>query len=129
MNPFTPAYLPYYATPYEMNPYNIFGVYCREHGYTNSNEWFPCVVSRQCQRLSGNLLIEVDETNLVPGQDLTVIPKSFEDRVVLLDRESLNKKFPNVSMRICRCLIKLEFLQMNLLVFLVYLGQTGTGCR
>ena len=26
MNPFTPAYIPYFAAPYEMNPYSIFGV-------------------------------------------------------------------------------------------------------
>ena len=26
MNPFTPTYLPYYAVPYEVNPYSFFGV-------------------------------------------------------------------------------------------------------
>ena len=34
--------------------------------------------------LSGNLIIEVDETNLVPGQDLSVYPgKVFRGRAVL----------------------------------------------
>ena len=26
MNPFTPAYIPYFVAPYEMNPYSIFGI-------------------------------------------------------------------------------------------------------
>ena len=26
MNPFTPAILPYYAVPFEVNPYSFFGV-------------------------------------------------------------------------------------------------------
>ena len=44
--------------------------------------------------LSGNLLIEVDETNLVPGQDLSVYPgKVFRRQGVLQVKLSLVQSF------------------------------------
>ncbi len=73
MNPFTPAYIPYFAAPYEMNPYSIFGVGIAENmddTQTLMNGFMRMAVDNAA--LSGNLLIEVDETNLVPGQDLSV---------------------------------------------------------
>jgi hypothetical protein len=48
--------------------------------------------------LSGNLLIEVDETNLVPGQDLTVHPgKVFRRQGGAPGQAIFGTKFPNVS--------------------------------
>ena len=73
MNPFTPAYIPYFAAPYEMNPYSIFGVGIAENmddTQTLMNGFMRMAVDNAA--LSGNLLIEIDETNLVPGQDLSV---------------------------------------------------------
>ena len=75
MNPFTPAYIPYFAAPYEMNPYSIFGVGIAENmddTQTLMNGFMRMAVDNAA--LSGNLLIEIDETNLVPGQDLSVYP-------------------------------------------------------
>ena len=48
--------------------------------------------------LSGNLLIEVDETNLVPGQDLQVYPgKVFRRQSGAPGQAIFGTKFPNVS--------------------------------
>jgi len=99
MNPFTPAYLPYYATPYEMNPYSIFGVGIAENmddTQTLMNGFMRMSVDNAA--LSGNLLIEVDETNLVPGQDLSVYPgKVFRRQGGAPGQGIFGTKFPNVS--------------------------------
>jgi hypothetical protein len=48
--------------------------------------------------LSGNLLIEVDETNLVPGQDLSVYPgKIFRRQGGAPGQAIFGTKYPNVS--------------------------------
>jgi hypothetical protein len=48
--------------------------------------------------LSGNLLIEVDETNLVPGQDLSVYPgKIFRRQGGAPGQAIFGTKFPNVA--------------------------------
>jgi hypothetical protein len=48
--------------------------------------------------LSGNLLIEVDETNLVPGQDLSVYPgKVFRRQGGAPGQAVFGTKFPNVA--------------------------------
>jgi len=48
--------------------------------------------------LSGNLLIEVDETNLVPGQDLSVYPgKVFRRQGGAPGQALFGTKYPNVS--------------------------------
>tara|TARA_Y100001938_G_scaffold49563_1_gene69072 strand:- start:311 stop:1138 length:828 start_codon:yes stop_codon:yes gene_type:complete len=48
--------------------------------------------------LSGNLIIEVDETNLVPGQDLSVYPgKVFRRQGGAPGQAIFGTKFPNVA--------------------------------
>ena len=48
--------------------------------------------------LSGNLLIEIDETNLVPGQDLSVYPgKVFRRQAGAPGQAIFGTSFPNVS--------------------------------
>ena len=48
--------------------------------------------------LSSNLLIEVDETNLVPGQDLSVYPgKIFRRQAGAPGQAIFGTKFPNVT--------------------------------
>tara|TARA_X000001388_G_scaffold9832_2_gene6091 strand:- start:1700 stop:2548 length:849 start_codon:yes stop_codon:yes gene_type:complete len=48
--------------------------------------------------LSGNLLIEVDETNLIPGQDMSVYPgKVFRRQAGAPGQSIFGTKFPNVS--------------------------------
>ena len=75
LNPFKPVRIPYYAVPYEHNPYSFFGVGIAENmddTQTLMNGFMRMAIDNAT--LSGNLIIEVDETNLVPGQDLSVYP-------------------------------------------------------
>ena len=99
MNPFTPSYLPYYAVPFEVNPYSFFGVGIAENmddTQTLMNGFMRMSVDNAA--LSGNLLIEIDETNLVPGQDLSVYPgKVFRRQGGAPGQSIFGTKFPNVS--------------------------------
>jgi hypothetical protein len=99
LNPFTPSYLPYYAVPYEVNPYSFFGVGIAENmddTQTLMNGFMRMAVDNAA--LSGNLIIEVDETNLVPGQDMSVYPgKVFRRQGGAPGQALFGTKFPNVS--------------------------------
>jgi len=99
MNPFKPALIPYYAVPYELNPYSFFGVGIAENmddTQTLMNGFMRMAVDNAA--LSGNMLIEVDETNLVPGQDLSVYPgKVFRRQGGAPGQAIFGTKFPNVS--------------------------------
>ena len=99
MNPFTPSIIPYYAVPYEVNPYNMFGVGLAENmddTQTLMNGFMRMAVDNAA--LSGNMLIEVDETNLTPGQDLSVYPgKVFRRQGGAPGQAIFGTKFPNVS--------------------------------
>jgi len=99
MNPFKPAVIPYYAVPYEINPYSFFGVGIAENmddTQTLMNGFMRMAVDNAV--LSGNLLIEVDETNLVPGQDMSVYPgKVFRRQGGAPGQGIFGTKFPNVA--------------------------------
>ena len=99
LNPFKPAKIPYHASPYELNPYSFFGVGLAENmddTQTLMNGFMRMAVDNAV--LSGNLLIEVDETNLVPGQDLSVYPgKIFRRQGGAPGQAIFGTKFPNVS--------------------------------
>jgi hypothetical protein len=99
MNPFTPTIIPFYAVPYEINPYSIWGVGIAENmddTQTLMNGFMRMAVDNAA--LSGNLLIEIDETNLVPGQDFSVYPgKVFRRQGGAPGQAIFGTKFPNVS--------------------------------
>lgn len=99
LNPFKPARIPYYAVPYEHNPYSFFGVGIAENmddTQTLMNGFMRMAVDNAV--LSGNLLIEIDETNLVPGQDLSVYPgKVFRRQGGAPGQGIFGTKFPNVA--------------------------------
>jgi hypothetical protein len=99
LNPFKPAKIPYMAAPYELNPYSFFGVGIAENmddTQTLMNGFMRMAVDNSV--LSGNLLIEVDETNLVPGQDLSVYPgKIFRRQGGAPGQAIFGTKFPNVA--------------------------------
>lgn len=73
LNPFTPAKLPYFACPYEQHPYQFFGI-----GIPENMEDTQSIINGHARmaidnlRLSGNVMIEVDETLLEPGQDFKI---------------------------------------------------------
>jgi len=99
LNPFKPSRIPYHAAPYELNPYSFFGVGLAENmddTQTLMNGFMRMAVDNAV--LSGNLLIEVDETNLVPGQDLSVYPgKVFRRQGGAPGQAIFGTKFPNVA--------------------------------
>jgi hypothetical protein len=99
LNPFKPAKIPYYAVPYELNPYSLAGVGVAENmddTQTLMNGFMRMAVDNGV--LSGNLVFEIDETNLVPGQDLSVYPgKVFRRQGGAPGQALFGTKFPNVA--------------------------------
>ena len=99
LNPFKPTRIPYYSVPYEHNPYSFFGVGIAENmddTQTLMNGFMRMAVDNAV--LSGNLLIEIDETNLVPGQDMAVYPgKVFRRQGGAPGQAIFGTKFPNVA--------------------------------
>jgi hypothetical protein len=99
LNPFKPSRIPYYAVPYELNPYSMFGIGIAENmddTQTLMNGFMRMAVDNAV--LSGNLVFEVDETNLVPGQDMSVYPgKVFRRQGGAPGQAIFGTKFPNVS--------------------------------
>jgi len=99
LNPFKPARIPYYAVPFEHNPYSFFGVGIAENmddTQTLMNGFMRMAVDNAV--LSGNLLIEIDETNLVPGQDMSVHPgKVFRRQGGAPGQAIFGTKFTNVA--------------------------------
>ncbi len=99
LNPFKPARIPYYAVPYELNPYSLFGVGVAENmddTQTLMNGFMRMAVDNGV--LSGNLVFEIDETNLVPGQDMSVYPgKVFRRQGGAPGQSLFGTKFPNVT--------------------------------
>lgn len=99
LNPFKPAKIPYHAAPYELNPYSFFGIGVAENMEDTQilmNGFMRMAVDNAV--LSGNLVFEVDETNLVPGQDMQIYPgKIFRRQGGAPGQAIFGTKFPNVS--------------------------------
>ena len=99
INPFTPTRIPYHAVPYELNPYSFFGIGLAENMEDTQeimNGFMRLAVDNAA--LSSNLLIEIDETNLVPGQDMSVYPgKVFRRQAGAPGQAIFGTKFPNVT--------------------------------
>ena len=99
MNPFNPQIIPYYAVPYEVNPYSFFGVGLAENmddTQTLMNGFMRMSVDNAA--LSGNLILEIDENNLVPGQDLDIYPgKVFRRAGGAPGQAIFGTSFKNVS--------------------------------
>ncbi len=99
INPFQPARIPYYAAPYEVNPYSFFGIGVAENMEDTQllmNGFMRMAVDNAA--LSGNLMIEVDETNLVPGQDMEIYPgKVWRRQSGAPGQAIFGTEFPNVA--------------------------------
>ena len=96
LNPFKPMRIPFMAVPYEMNPYSFFGVGLAENmeDMTLMNGFMRMAVDNvTCQATC----IEIDETNLVPGQDMAIYPgRCFVVRLAT-GQAIFGTKFPNVA--------------------------------
>jgi len=99
LNPFKPTRIPFHAFPYELNPYSFFGIGVAENMEDTQhlmNGFMRMAVDNAV--LSGNLIFEVDETNLVPGQDLSVYPgKVFRRQGGAPGQALFSTKFQNVA--------------------------------
>lgn len=74
-NPFTPARIPYQVVPYEVNPYSFFGVGIAENMLDTQllmNGFMRLAVDNAA--LSSNVILEVNEDYLVPGQTMDIFP-------------------------------------------------------
>jgi len=98
INPFTPQRIPYYMVPYELQPYLIWGVGLAENMSDTQllmNGFMRMAVDNGV--LSGSLIFEIDETMLVPGQDMTLYPgKIFKKNGGQPGQSIYSHTFPNV---------------------------------
>jgi len=99
INPFIPNRIPYFAAPFELNPYSFYGVGLAENMADTQqlmNGFMRMAVDNAV--LSGNLIFEIDETNLVPGQDLELYPgKIFRRQGGAPGQSLFATSYPNVS--------------------------------
>lgn len=75
MNQFTPARIPYHVCPYEMNPYSFFGIGVAENMEDTQramNGFWRMAIDNAAK--AGNLILEIDENMLVPGQSKDLYP-------------------------------------------------------
>lgn len=99
LNPYTPARLPFCFVPYELNPYSVFGIGVAENmddTQTLMNGFMRLAVDNAV--LSSNLIFEIDETNLAPGQDLKLYPgKIFRRQSGAPGQSLFAQKLPNIT--------------------------------
>jgi hypothetical protein len=99
LNPFTPARIPYQAFPFEINPYQIWGV-----GVAENMEDAQMLMNGHVRMaidnlaLAGNLVFDVDEASLVPGQNMDIFPGKIFRRQSGVTGTAINGlKFPNTA--------------------------------
>ncbi len=99
LNPFTPVRLPYISCPYEINPYQFWGV-----GLPENMEDTQMVMNGHARmaidnlKLAGNLVFDVDETQLVPGQSMKIYPgKIFRRQTGQPGQAVHGIKFPSTA--------------------------------
>ena len=99
LNPFTPARIPFHAFPYEVNPYQIWGV-----GVAENMEDAQMLMNGHVRMaidnlaLAGNLVFDVDEASLVPGQNFDIFPGKVFRRQSGVTGTAINGlKFPNTA--------------------------------
>ena len=99
LNPFTPQRLPFCTFPYEINPYQLFGI-----GVPENMEDAQLLMNGHVRMaidnlaLAGNLVFDVDEASLVPGQNMDIFPGKIFRRQSGVTGTAINGlKFPNTA--------------------------------
>lgn len=99
VNPFLPQRIPYYVIPYEIDPYSIWGT-----GVPESMEDTQALMNGFARlavdnlALAGSLVFDVDESMLVPGQDMEISPgKIFRRQMGGAGQAIYGLKFPNTA--------------------------------
>jgi len=97
-NPYTPVRIPYYIAPYEVNPYSIFGIGVGENMADTQllmNGFMRMAVDNGV--LSSNIVFEINETNMKPGQDFEIYPGKTFLTQGNPGQSIFANKFPNVT--------------------------------
>ncbi len=99
LNPFKPARIPYQIFPYEVNPYQLWGI-----GIAENMEDAQLLMNGHVRMaidnlaLAGNLVFDVDEASLVPGQNMDIFPGKIFRRQSGVTGTAINGlKFPNTA--------------------------------
>ena len=99
INPFTPIRIPYQVFPYEISPYQLWGI-----GVPENMEDAQMLMNGHVRMaidnltLAGNLIFDVDETSLVPGQNYDIFPGKIFRRQSGVTGTAVNGiKFPNTA--------------------------------
>jgi hypothetical protein len=99
LNPFTPARIPYQSFSYEENPYSFFGIGVAENMSDCQqimNGHMRMAIDNLA--LAGNVLLDVDENALAPGQSMEVYPgKIFKRQGGQPGQAIYGIKFPNTA--------------------------------
>jgi hypothetical protein len=99
INPFNNGRWPYYLVPYEIQPYTIFGIGVSETMADTQmlmNGFMRLAVDNAV--LSGNLVFEVDEASLIPGQDYALYPGKFFRKAGGVQGQAIfPHEFPNTA--------------------------------
>jgi hypothetical protein len=99
LNPFKPSRIPYNFAPYEEDAYNFFGVSLPENmedSQTLMNGFTRMAVDNAV--LSGNLVFEINEDALQPGQSLEMYPgKVFVRHAGAPGQAIFGTKYPNTT--------------------------------
>jgi hypothetical protein len=99
LNPFEPQRIPYQVFPYEVNPHSFFGIGVPENMSDSTivmNGHARMAIDNLA--LSGNLIFDIDESALVPGQDNTMFPgKQIRRQSGLPGQAVYPINFPNVT--------------------------------
>jgi len=99
LNPFLPTALPYHVVTYEEHPHTIWGIGVPE----NMSDTQMLInghmrMSIDNLRFAGSLVFEVNESQLVPGQDFTIFPgKVFRKQGGAPGQSVFGLSFPNTS--------------------------------
>jgi len=97
-NPYTPVRIPFYIAPYEVNPYSIFGIGVGENMADTQllmNGFMRMAVDNGV--LSSNIVFEVNENNMKPGQDFEIYPGKVFITQGQPGQSIFANKFPNVT--------------------------------
>ncbi len=99
VNPFIPQRIPYYVVPYENDPYSLWGTgvpESMEDTQALMNGFMRLAVDNLA--LSGNLVFDIDDSLLVPGQEMDIHPgKIFRRQAGGQGQAIHGVSFPNTA--------------------------------
>lgn len=99
LNPFQPSNIPYFLTPYESDPYSVYGVGVPESMSDQQkliNGFMRMAVDNLA--LAGNMVFDVDESALAPGQSMEVAPGQIFRRIAGSPGQAVfGIKFPSTA--------------------------------